>query len=218
MWENVNVEFSPSHGSPNIEAKSFINLLPPCVISIRLDFRLRLYWTERLNFEELSLTLQDKCPNLEILILSKIELSDTLLSVIDLCTQFLQKLKVLVLHLSIFSNCPKRDECGDISKIEVLDVDCCEFGYFYELPFSRMPYLKELRLSSRVVDDVWFKDGALFLSQLDVLDLECTAISSRTYQAIRNHALNLKALYLGYVNLDDDDLKCNNSMFPNLTD
>lgn len=130
----------------------------------------------------------------------------------------MQKLKVLVLHLCTFSDCPKRSECGDISKIEVLDVDCCEFGHFYKPPFSRMPYLKELRLSSRDVDDVWFKDGALFLSQLHILDLEGTAISSRTYQAIRNHALNLKKLYLGYVNLDDDDLKCNNSMFPNLTD
>lgn len=216
LWKKVDVKLILCHGSETETVTNFINTLPFCVTYIRLDFTLISYHFEPLKFEELCVNLQEKCPNLEVLILDKVKLSDNLLAVIDLCTLFLQKFRILAFRFCIFPQSPVRDLCDGTSKIEVLDVSCCHFKSFIKPPFPRMPNLKTLHLSNTDVDDFWFEDDISFLSQLHVLDLGYTRISSRTFQEICTHACNLRELYLCWANLKDDDFKLNFAVFPHL--
>lgn len=216
LWKKVDVKLILRDNSHTEIVTNFVNTLPFCVTCIRLDFTLISHHFESLKFEEFCVKLQEMCPSLEILILDKAKLSDSLSSIIDLCILFLQNLRILVFRFCIFPDCPARDLCEDISKIEILDVSCCHFGSFIKPPFSRMPDLKTLRLSNTDVDDFWFEGDISFFNQLDILDLGYTRISSRTFRGICAHAFNLKELYLCWANLEDDDFKLNFAVFPHL--
>lgn len=197
-------------------AKTVIEKLPCFTTYIKLDFRDNCNWFKPLNFKEFSEMLHKKCPNLETLILQRAHLSDdTLWKVIDLCTQFLQKIKVLVFHYSVFANYPIEEKDGDISKIEVLDVSGCFLGHYNRPPFSRMPHLKKLYLAHSNTICSWFQDAS-FLKQLEVLDVRRTESHSCTFEIIQNHGLHLKELYLCGAYLQDEDLIFNHSAFPSL--
>lgn len=170
--------------------KGFVNKLPSCVTSIRLYYSNR-DCTEQLNFEELCLGLQRRCPRLEMLNLECVHLTDNLPSVIGLCTHFLSSVKILIFHHSKFFDCPTREEFSGVSKIEILDVSDSNLGYPYEIQFSKMP-------------------------QLRVLNLRNTYINSRTFRQLPNHGLNLEELYLCGTFVTSDYLLFTNSMFPHL--
>lgn len=221
LWKKVDVQIFPSHNrSLTSITKSFIDRLLPCVTYIRLDFNNNFEWVIKLVFVELCVRLQEKCPHLEVFILIRCEFSDSLSSVINLCTQFLQDVKKLVFCYCLFSDCHSTGECDGISKMEVLGVWLCEFEgkSLKKTPFSRMPYLKELYLSgSHGIDDSLFKGDTSFLNQIQVLNLKSPNIGSRTFSVIKNHGINIKELCLLSFDLQDHDLNFNNSIFPQLT-
>lgn len=148
-------------------------------------------WTEKLNFEDICLRLQKRCPCLKMLILEHVHLSDNLPSVLGFCIQFLPGVKILVFRHSTFSECPARGEFGGISEIEVLDVSDCFIGPYQELQFSKMP-------------------------QLRVLNFGNSWVTSQVFLSLQNHALNLEELYLCASLVCDDDLIFSSSMFPHL--
>lgn len=191
LWERVDVKFHWSHKSQITVANYFVSRLPPCVTAIRLFYKNRDDWTEKLNFEGLCVELQKRCPHLKTLSLEDVILSDSLPVVVDLCSRFLQGLKTLVFHCSKFVDCPAGREFGSDSKIEVLDVGDCDLGQFDRLEFFKIP-------------------------QLRVLSLKRTWIGPRTFQAVRNHGLNLQELYLCYTYVRDEDMIFNKSVFPHL--
>lgn len=216
LWRRVDVILYEHRESQTEAVKKLIAILSCCVTHISLDFRDIYSWTERLNFSELSVRLQEKCPHLETFILEDAKLSESLLLVIDLCTRLLQNIKVLVVRFSEFPDSPAKTEFDGISEIEVLDVSWCDFGLFNQPPFSKMTYLKQLRVADTKVDDSWFEADTSFLDRLEVLDLGRTEIGCQTFRSIRNHGENLRELYLCWVNLQDNDLKFSNSLFPHL--
>lgn len=147
--------------------KSFINGLPSCVTSIKLDFMKCDDRTEPNDFEELCLKLQENCPNLEELILNGYVLSNSLSSAIDICTQFLQHVKNIVFIECLFYDCSERREYFGISKIENLVLHYCFFYRSNESStgvFSKMPHLKQLHLYGTNIQDSYFEDDASFLN------------------------------------------------------
>lgn len=190
LWKKVDVKFYLSRKSLNTMTMCFVNKLPSCVTSIRLDYS-NLDSTEELNFEEFCVRLRKRCPHLEMLILEHVHFPDNLPSVIGLCTQFLPDLKILVFRHSTFSNCSTREKFGDISKIEVLDVSDCEVGRFKKIQFSNMP-------------------------QLRVLNLRNSGFVSPAFLSLQEHGLNLEELYLCNTVVYPEDLIFSNSMFPRL--
>lgn len=196
LWKKVDVKFSPFHESQNTVVKCFVNLLPPNVTCIRLDFKNSRNWIKRLNFEEISVRLQDRCPHLKTLILKDAVVSENLPLIIDLCTQFLQDVKILIFFRSRFLRPPKR-EFGVDSKIEASHLYDCHTKNLNKPPFLRMLNLKQLHLSrTDVVKGSWFEDEISLLNQLNVLDVGYTCVSNRTFQTIQSHGLNVKELYL----------------------
>lgn len=197
-------------------AKSITEKLSCYATYIKLDFRNRHNWKSPLDFVEFSEMLHKRCPHLQTLILRHAHLSGTLQNAVDLCTQFLQNIKVLVFHYSIFANCPTEEKYDCISKIEVLDICGCVLGDFNRPPFSRMPNLKKLYLAHTGANSSWFQDPS-FLKQLEVLDLSRTEkIFPHTFQIIKDHGLQLKELYMCSSYLHDRHLNFNNSVFPSL--
>lgn len=189
LWKKVDVKF---HNFQNTVTKHFVTMLPSCVTSIRLYYS-SLDCTEQLNFEELCVKLQRRCPRLEKLILERVHLTDSLPSVIALCTHFLPGVKVLVFRHSKFSMSPTREEFDGISKIEILDVSDSVLGIQFpcEIQFSKMP-------------------------QLRVLNLRNTYINSRIFRQLPNNGLNLEELYVCGTFVTRDYLLFTSSMFPRL--
>lgn len=197
--------------------KNFTDRLPTCCTYIRLNFRLIYGCIEPLHFEELSVRLKKRCPHLEMLILDTVNISDSLPSVIDMCSELLEKIQVLVFRSCTFPNYPTKGEYGGAtSKIEVLGVNCCQIQHFNTPTFSRMAYIKELYLTHMNIYDSWFENKWDLFNQLHVLDVGFTRIGSWTFQAIGTHAFNLRELYMCCTYLKDSDLKFNNLVFPNL--
>lgn len=220
LWKKVTVQFTPFHQSQNTVAKDFVNLLPPCVTYIKLQFKKQCsrQLTGQLNFEELAVGLQRRCPHLKTLILDYATLSHSFASIINLCTTFLQDVKILMFHRSTFPACPETEEIGADSKIEVLAVSLCNLKHFNKPLFSRMAYLKELCLNDNGLDmiDSWFQDDTSFLNKLHILDLGYTRISiGRIFPVIQNNGYSLKELYLCAADLHDYYLTYN-SVFPHL--
>lgn len=124
LWKEVDVNFHESHKSQDTVVKCFMKMLPPSVVRIRLYFWDHDSWEDRLNFKELSMEFQTKCPTLRMLILKEAEFSESLHSIIDSCTQFLQNIKILVLDSCEFPRFPtkKGKKIVGTSKIEVLDL------------------------------------------------------------------------------------------------
>lgn len=212
----MNVQFPPSHKSASDATESFINRLPSCVTSIRLDFA---HTCGRLDFVEFCMNLQQNCPNLDELILTRSDFSRSFSSVIDICIHFLPDLKKLVFRYCMFVDCDSAGEYGGISEMEILYVFKCDESYYGCLdkpPFSRMPGLKELHLYGSYTCDAWFEDDASFLNQLSVLNLGSTCVTPWTFSAIRNHGRNIKELCLSLSELQNRDLNFNRTVFPQL--
>lgn len=218
FWKEVNVKFHKSHKSQNDVTKCFVEILPSCVACIRLDFKHFSQWAEQLNCEEFYTRLQKICPHLKKLNLVGAVLSCSIQSVIDLCTKFLPDVKILILNYCYFSVYSPRGELVVSSKIELLDLSQSWLGHFSPLEpaFSRMPHLKQLHLSNTNINYYWFEDDISFLSQLDILDVGCTPISSNAFSLIRCYGFNLKELFLCKLFLHDAELHLNNSVFPHL--
>lgn len=216
LWKTVNMDFSPSHGSQTTIATCFTNILPSCATRMRLDFTTRHKWTEHLNFEDLSMRLKEKCPHLELLILNHARFSDTLPSVIDMCTLSLPSVRGLIISFSQFPDSPLRGESGSFSKLELLDINFCHLRDRNKPKLSRMPHLRQLRLRGCGMANFWLEDDASFLNKLYILDLAHSLISSRTFQVIWNHGRNLKRLYLCAAHLGNEDLNFDGSVLPNL--
>lgn len=212
----MNVEFLPSYGSQTEVIKYFVDRLPSCCTHIRLNFRLSYGWIEPLHFEKLAMRLKESCPYLEKIILDTVNLSNSLPSVIDICTQLLEKVQVLVFQSCTFPNYPTKGEFGGTSKIKVLGVNCCQIQHFNTPAFSRMACMKELYLTHMNIYDSWFENKWALFNQLHVLDVGFTRIGSWTFQAIGTHAFNLRELYMCCTYLRDDDLRFDNLIFPNL--
>lgn len=212
----MDVKLHHNRESPNDVATKLINQLPSCVTHIKLHFRSRRSYVEKLYFEELCLKLQEKCPQLEMLFLQQTQLSNDLPSVIDLCTEFLGKVKVLVFHYSMFSDCSARGQLDDVSKIEILDITRCHFEFFQSPQFSKMPYLKKLHLRNSNENYSWFENDITFLEQLEVLTLRNAIISFGKFQTLCNHGHHLQQLYLCYTDLTDNDLNFSDAVFPHL--
>lgn len=191
--------------------------LPPCVTThIRFDFMFCTGWTEPLNFIELCVKLQERCPQLEMLFLKGAELPFSLLQIIDLCTQYLQNVRSLILRSAEFPEYRKARKSGKVSEIEVLSLYGCDFTKIIELPFLRIPNLKELNLTNTNIEDSWFRKNTVFFKKLEVLHLGFTSIGFKAFQLIQNNGLYLKELYMCGTNLEDKDFIFNNSVFPQL--
>lgn len=224
LWKIVDVElyawavwnYLPSPGSEGSDvAECFIGTLPPSVTHMRLNFTFDPHLTDPVDFERLCMSLQEKCPHLKVFTLDNTKLMHSILSVIDLCTIYLENVRGLALHYCEFSYFDENENC--ISKIEFLDLLGCNLGNLGKWLFSIVPFLKELRLAKTDADDSWFENEVSFLNQLHVLDLGETEISFLTFQTIQNHGSNLKELYLCQTDdLEDGDLNFENSVFPQL--
>lgn len=213
LWRKVTAYFSSYDREFQANAiESFLNLLPPCVTFLTLKFN----DTEPLNFEALSVKLKVKCPQLKMLELCNTKLTHTLPSIINLCSQQLKNVRILLFRLCEFSKCPAKDECLDISEIEILEFFWCKLGHFNKSQFSRMPHLKNLRFCATDVNDSWFIENPSFLNQLRVLDLGGSNYGIRTFQAIWNHAFNLQELYLCVSQSIEEDFDFDNPVFSNL--
>lgn len=211
------MKFSPSHASlTSTLPESFFDILPSCVSSLRLDFAEYKNRTKLLDFEELCTRLQEKCPHLGTLILTDCELLGSLNSVITSCARFLPNVKILAIHRSSFVGCHAKGEYVFTSKIEILDLSYSKVERFNRPPFSIMPHLNELCLYGTDVNNSWCQDNGSFLTGLNVLNLGGTWIGSRTFQAVQKHGVHLKELYICLVNLNDKDLKFDESAFPQL--
>lgn len=218
LWKKVDVELYEPCGSQNKAVSNLVDKIPSCATHVRLDFRHRSDWTELLDFKKLCMRLT-KCHNLQMLFFRASKLSDHLQSVIDLCCHFLQNLKILVFIYSVFPHHPprkKRKKKCRISKIEILNLNSCELGRYNKLPFLRMPRLRKLLLGVTYVRDSWFEGVTFRRNPLEVLDLGMTNIGSRTFQAIRSHIPHLKELYICVSDVEDNDLRFSNFVFPHL--
>lgn len=122
--------------------------------------------------------LKERCPDLEALIFEEAVLTDDFPSVIDLCTRCLHKFKILVFHFCEFPDCHAKEKCDSISKIEILDLKFCDLGHFSKPLFSKLPYLKQLRLNGTSKIDSWFHDDTSLFNQLHVLDVGYIYIGS----------------------------------------
>lgn len=223
LWKKVKVQFSngkieifPPHRSPTAITKSFINRLPSSVTSIRLDF---VSSHEILDFVEFCEKLQEICPHVGELIVTRCTFSCSFSAVIDLCTHFLQDLKKLAFYRCTFLvDCSPAGKYSGISNIESLDVFKCKFDYYgllYKPSFSKMPYLRQLQLCGSDVGDSWFEGDTSFLNQLRVLNLKgANVLFPICISTIQNHGLNLKELCLhGNILFD---FKFTYSAFPQL--
>lgn len=215
LWKKVNVKFSPTHGCQTTIAKSFINGLPSCVTYIRINFWER-EWNKSLDFEELSRRLQEKCPHLETLFFTDAVFSDSLSSIIDFCSQFLQNVNKLIFLHSKFLCDHSTDEWSGVSKIETLELFECKFECSSKPPFSKMPNLKHLHLRGPHVKESWLENDTSFLNQLHMLNLGITDITLRMFRTIQNHCHNLEELYLCSTHLQDNHLTFTHSVFPHL--
>lgn len=215
LWKEVNVKFFGSHRYQSTAANSLFDRLPSCVTSFTLYFYLNVKEAKPLlDFAEFCLKLQEKFPHLEKLMLIYTELSESLSSVVDICAQLLKNVKSLAFHGCKFLGNSPRIEFSGTSKIEMLELSCCEFSLSDVLEFSRMPHLKVLHLYNTKVYDSWFQNYTSFFNQLQVLNLHYTRITASTLTAIQNHGFNLKELYICRVNLKKHDLNFNNLIFP----
>lgn len=219
LWKIVDVELYEPGGSQNKAAGNFTDNIPSCATHIRLDFRHRSDWTDLLDFKKLCVRLK-RCPNLQMLFLRASKLSDHLQSVIDLCTQFLQKLKILVFYYSVFPHCPerkkRRKKCRKFSKIEILDLDSCELGRYNKPPFFKMHKLRKLLLGLTYIRDSWFEGVTFHRNPLEVLDIGMSCIGSWTFRAIHSHVPHLKELYICMSYVEDRDLCVSNFVLPHL--
>lgn len=219
LWKKVDVELYDPGGSQTKAARKLVLKLSSCTTHIKLDFRHRSDWTELLDFKELCLRLK-KCRRLQMLYLRASKLADNLQSVIDFCTQFLQNLKILVFHYSVFPHSvvakKRRKKCEEISKIETLDLNSCELGLYNKPPFSRMHHLRKLCLGLVLgVRDSWFDDVSFHHNPIEILDL-ATGISSKSFRAIQSHMLHLKELYICKSLVRDNDFCFISLKFPYL--
>ena len=184
---------------------------------MKLDFSASpLSWRKMLSFEELCFCLKGNCSDLHTLTLHYALLSENLPSVIDLCSEFFPKLKVLTFSEAIFGLNYKKRELAGTSKIKVLSIFHC---YMNEMPidtFLKIPYLKKLNFTRTFVKNHGFlKNENIFsLHQLKILHLEDTNVSSKIFHALKNRAVNLTELSLCHSILCDDDFSFNNSVFP----
>ena len=111
LWKKVDVKFSWYHGSQNEVVSIFSGKLCPSITCLKLDFDF-CYWLGAMDFKEFCVRLQEKCPHIHTLILHNALLSVSLHSVINICSEFLQNLKALVLHKSEFNKSyEKREYC-----------------------------------------------------------------------------------------------------------
>ena len=110
--------------------------------------------------------LQEKCPYSQTLILHNALLSVSLHSAINICKEFLQNLKSLVLHKSEFNKGCEKRECCVSPVIEILDIsESVDVKKSSMHIFSTMLSLKKLNLSGIEVTDYWFwnEDNLFFL-------------------------------------------------------
>lgn len=100
----------------------------------------------------------------------------------------------------------------------ILSVVCqsLAYGHLNKPQFSRLPNLKWLQVQGSVIEDSWFQDEPSLLNQLRELSVGYTCINSATFAAIKRHGHNLKNICLCYADLQDRDLKFDNSGFPEL--
>lgn len=217
LWKQVNVKILQHFGLYFNAAVKFVELLPPLTRGIRLDLSCCQSLYKELNFENFSISLRKKCPNLKNLILYRAELSVSLPSVVYLCSKILQNVRVLVLHECEFTSNSTKEKYVT-SKIEVLDVSACFSVHFDQSMLLKMPNLKKLRLANTNISDSWFKNNISFPKHLEILDVGHTCVGPMALHAIRVHCLHLTKLYMCNTYVDDNDLKFNNSpnVFPNL--
>ena len=220
LWKKVDVKFAQHNENQNKVVANFFEKIPYHAKHLRMDFTNCFTWTDPLKFESFAMGLHERCPDLQTLILHNAKLSDSLPSIIDLCAEFLENVQVLAIYHSIFNRKPTKIKYGNISKIQVLNLFGC-WGLkhsSYEVPFSKMPYLKMLFLTSTDADSSLFRNNASFLKQLDKLDLGYTQIGSWTLKRIQNIALNLRELYICHALVEDTDLnfKISENVFPKL--
>lgn len=220
LWKIVDVEL---YESTSEAVKTFVQTLPSCVSSIKLNFMDMEYWEgdywqhQKLDFEELCVMIQEKCPHLQLLNMWNALFSNNLQSITDLCTRFLPNVRRLVFYHCGFMEWSARMSNSGVSKIEALDVVKCYFELFDFPPLSKIPCLRELNLHGTVVNELLFENDIPFLNQLKVLNLGFTGIEYlRTFKTILSHAVNLEELYLCDINLYINDLNLNNLALPHL--
>ena len=178
---------------------------------MKLDFE-NCYWQERLDFEDFCMTMKQRCPYLHTLNFYLAFFSVDLPTMINMCSEFLPNLKVLILE-SVFGDESKEREYHGLSKIEILDVSQC--GNVRLGPLSKMPYLKKLNFSGLNMAHWFFEEETVpFLHQLELLHLGNTNIGPRTLRLLQNHAVNLIELYLCHTYLNDNDFHFSDSVFP----
>ena len=210
LWKTVDVKFSWCGASQTKVAASFIENLPSCIMHLKLDFSLVFdNWVEQLDFEAFSSRLKEKCPRLRVLILHNADLSVSFPTAIDVCVYFFPSLQALAFRSCKFADSSViSDMCG-----------CNIVESYRKQPFSKMSCLKNLYLvdNKNICINVCslFDQDIAFMSRLEILNLHRRLISSRTFQALRQHASNLTELYLcENTRLHDSDLALRNFEFP----
>lgn len=220
LWKVVDVDLYECRTEA---VQKFVHILPSCVSFIKIDFKDYMWreedWDdEKLDFEEICITLNEKCPHLQVLKMCHAELFDGLASVIDLCAQYLEGVRRLGFYDSSFVEFHTREEYSGVSKIEVLDVVACSLRDYDILTLSKMCCLRSLNLHCTEYHQLFFRDDTMdFLNQLKVLNVGSTGISFlNSSKATLNQIVSLEELYLCNININESDLDLSSLALPHL--
>ena len=196
-------------------AIKFIQMLPSCVTHLKLSFEYSEDWT--LDFRDFSVTLQDRCPNLQVLIFHRARLTDVANPrKIQLSKLLISNIQVLAFHHCVSKNYSMI--CSDdtaASTIEVFDISRSKLSFDYSF-ISKMPHVKKMYLAGSGICDLIFKTDPSIVSRLEVLDLEGTLTGSSAFKAVRDYGFHLVELYMCFTLLNDDDLIFDDDILPRL--
>lgn len=190
----------------------FVQMLPPCVTHLRLDFTYSEDWA--LNLRDLSMILQERCPSLEVLIFHRARFMTITISrpILYISEQLMANIRVLVLHHTALKDVTMLDGSDAVlSKIEVLDISRSTHMLLNDSFASRVPLLKKMRLAGSGISDYTFETHPSIVFGLEVLDLEGTITGYFAFQAVRNYGSHLVELYMCFTLVQDDDLVFENS-------
>lgn len=190
-------------------ALKLAKMLPSSVTYIELNFeRTDEIWF--LNLKEFSSILRARCPNLHVLILRRVRLTDYMSSdqkTADL-RKMLENIRIFAVHQAGFMEYIDLNlKPSDISKMEVLDFRRCRPTFINQFTNWSLPNLKKIRLSECRMNEIDL-EKILFLvvRKLEVLDLESTQANLNVFGIIRRNGHNLRELYICDTNLHGRDL------------
>lgn len=205
FWRRIDVKYSASKRLDSQRANRLIKVLPSFVTHLRLEFGPR----RKKRFPKLSMTLRERFPNLQVLILRDISINHLAFDK-ALDSPFLgifpENLQILILQHCRFNAYHSRFRKGSSLKVEVFDIgrspDLSANAIYIA---SMLPQLRKFGASGITFLDNKNVFFPYVISKLEVLDLEGAIINSETFAKIWQFGQNLKELYICHTSIQDED-------------